>query len=653
MKLEGNPLCPIGRGRLCASGQAALEAYFDPDRLVGPARRVGGRGDDRWERLPWRAAIAQVAAALPARGDGDVIAIAAEERGPCADAWARFWRAAGARVFWTPAATAARLRESFRALTGVDAEPLFDLERATHVLSFGAPVAEGWLSPVWAQRSYGRFRRGNPHTRGRLVQIDARRSMTARKADEWIAVPSEHQAALAYGIIFVLLWEGRVSRTALDLYGGNFGEFERTVVGRYMLDDVAATTGVPVVTILRLARELVASERPLVAVSAEAAPSLVDAVFSLNAIIGAFDRPGGVFAAPRAPAPDGSVLRPGGLSRARVVALRDASVLRALETPPEVLEAIEGADLVVSFSPYLDEAAQAADLLLPCHTPLESWHAVVPAAAIPAECLALAPPAVKPRLDTRDVNAILKAVATTAGSDLAAACEWNDTEDIVGRAVARLAAERRGTPYATPYETDWIHQLERGGWWTPAAASEEAFSKAVLDAGGWIDPFFAAGEIQSTVRSRGGLTFAMPAAAARPAAGSGEPLIARGYPLYATAFTPAALDLAGSPNLPSLYELLGQPEGVPWVPWAELHADTARRLGIEPRSRIRIESAHGAVEAIAVLVDGMRPDHVAVAHVPAVPRGGRWARCFQTDVRRLWPRSSRAAAAVPVRVTRV
>src|SRR3990167_7528295 len=37
VKLEGNPLCPVSRGRLCAKGQAAVEAYYDPDRLTGPA----------------------------------------------------------------------------------------------------------------------------------------------------------------------------------------------------------------------------------------------------------------------------------------------------------------------------------------------------------------------------------------------------------------------------------------------------------------------------------------------------------------------------------------------------------------------------------------------------------------------------------------
>ena len=83
-----------------------------------------------------------------------------------------------------PSATPTQLRPRFTTLTGVDADPLFDLDHATHVLSFGAPIVEDWLSPVWAQRAYGRFRRSPSRPRGRLVQIDAHRSMTARKADE-------------------------------------------------------------------------------------------------------------------------------------------------------------------------------------------------------------------------------------------------------------------------------------------------------------------------------------------------------------------------------------------------------------------------------------------------------------------------------------
>jgi anaerobic selenocysteine-containing dehydrogenase len=196
VKLEGNPLCPLSRGRLCAKGQAALESYYDPDRLLGPAKRVGKRGEGQWERITWDEAVAALASRLKeTRGRDLVLAVAAEEQGPLADAWTRFWTAAGARVAWTPAATAARLGPAFRALTGASADPLFDLEHASYVLSFGAPLAEDWLSGVWTQRSYGRFRRGSS-TRGRLVQVEARRSLTARKADEWLAVHSERQAVL-------------------------------------------------------------------------------------------------------------------------------------------------------------------------------------------------------------------------------------------------------------------------------------------------------------------------------------------------------------------------------------------------------------------------------------------------------------------------
>ena len=505
VKLEGNPLCPIGRGRLCAKGQASLESYFDPDRLTGPARRVGGRRDGRWESIGWDAAIALVASRLKtgAARPGGILAVAAEERGPLADAWSGFWRTAGARLVWTPAPTAARLRGAFRALTGIDAEPLFDLEHATYVLSFGAPIVEDWLSPVWSQRSFGQFRRGSPQARGRLVQIDARRSMTARKADEWFAVPSDRQAALAYGLAAVLLREGRASLSAAATAGAgaaNLGEFERSVAAHYMVDDVAAATGVPVVTVLRLARDLVASPRPLVAVASDAEPALVEAVMSLNALIGALDRPGGIYAAPP-PRPTGEpevVARCRRSSSGARRGLRDASLLRSLSTPANVFETIERAEFVVSFSPYLDEAAQAADLLMPMHTALESWHAVIPAAAARGEQIALAGPAVGARLNTRDAGALLKALANATGGDLAAACAWETAADLVNGEVTRLSHERRGTPYATPYETEWVEQLEHGGWWIPQAGG--TFATAVLTAGGWMDPLAEPGAIARSAR---------------------------------------------------------------------------------------------------------------------------------------------------------
>jgi anaerobic selenocysteine-containing dehydrogenase len=654
VKLEGNPLCPISRGRLCAKGQASLESYFDPDRLTGPARRTGKGRNSEWQRIEWDAAMALLVSRLQPAGPGRILAVSAEEHGPLADAWTRFWKTAGARLLWTPAAAAPRLHDAFGAMTGVDADPLFDLEHATYVLSFGAPITENWLSPVWTQRSYGRLRRGSPHERGRLVQIDARRSMTARKADEWLAVPADRQAALAYGLAAVLLREGRTARNTFGASSGNIPDFERAVVARYMADEVATMTGVPVVTVLRLARDLVASPRPLVTVATDADPALIEAVMSLNALVGALDRPGGVFAAvrPRATSePDQTLASPEDVSSARVVALRDASALRSLSTPSALFETVERAEFVVSFSPYLDEAAQAADLLLPLHTPLESWHAVVPPAAVRGEQIALARPAAAARLDTRDAGAVLKMMATAARGDLAAACTWNTSEDLVSAEVARLGHERRGTPYATSYQTEWVGQLEHGGWWIQSASSSESFASAVLDAGGWLDPAFEPGGILTTLEARGGPSLSLPVTTvARKDDAESSP---QGeYPLRATAFTPAVIDLLGGQNQPALFELLGQPEGLPWRVWVEMSPETAHALNIQHGAWVRVSSPHGAIEAVAVLADGAARDCVAIAHVPFMPGGGRWARTPEADVRRLWPRGVSAIGTVPAKVTR-
>jgi len=657
VKIDGNPKCPIARGRLCAKGQASVEALLDPDRLVGPAKRVGARGEGRWQPITWEAATALLVEQLHARGGrpGETLAVAAEERGPVADAWSAFWSAAGAQVAWTPAATASQLRSRFEAITGVAADPHFDVEHASFVLSAGAPLAETWLSPLWSQRSYGRFRRGNARSRGRLVQLDDRRSMTARKADEWIVVDTDRQPALVYGLMGVLLRESRIDPAASQGLAASLAEFERGVVARFTPDEVARLTGVPVVTILRLARDLIATPQPLVIVAADAEPELIDAVMSLNGLIGAFDRPGGVLAALPAiesAAPPGAAAGLGTPAniKPQLVALRDASALRSLSMMNETRAALKTAGFVVSFSPFLDEAAGAADLLMPAHTSLESWHAVVPAPAVPGQAIAIAAPVVAPRLDTQDLMAVLKTTATKAGGNLPAACPWESTQDLVSATLGRLATAHRGGPYATSYESDWIQQLERGGWWTSPVASRDDFPNAVLAAGGWADPFFEPGQIRRSLKDLGGPRFA-PLPAAEQVVAAGAKRTAQ-FPLALRAFTPAVVNLLGSPNQPALFELLGQPEGAPWRRWVELNPETARDAGLEAGATVRITSEHGSVDASMVLVDGMSRDAVALSFVPSVPNGGRWAQMVGGDVRGLWPAGVDPSNVVAVRVSR-
>jgi anaerobic selenocysteine-containing dehydrogenase len=60
-KLEGNPVHPASRGRLCAKGPATLNQINDPERVLYPMRRVGERGAGRWERVLWDSVLDEIA----------------------------------------------------------------------------------------------------------------------------------------------------------------------------------------------------------------------------------------------------------------------------------------------------------------------------------------------------------------------------------------------------------------------------------------------------------------------------------------------------------------------------------------------------------------------------------------------------------------
>jgi anaerobic selenocysteine-containing dehydrogenase len=159
----------------------------------------------------------------------------------------------------------------------------------------------------------------------------------------------------------------------------------------------------------------------------------------------------------------------------------------------------------------------------------------------------------------------------------------------------------------------------------------------VAAAGGQADPYLTPGRVRESLRARAGLRFSSPAVALAKAA-AGRPSARVGaaeYPLLLVPFQPALVTDRGSPNQPGLFELLGQPDGAPWKAWAELSPETARALAVEAGASIRIVSPRGAVEAVAVLVEKMPAETVALAFVPAVPGSGRWARRIAPDVRLL------------------
>src|SRR6058998_2918460 len=63
-QLRGDPDHPITRGFLCAKVSRYLEREYSPDRLLYPQRRIGPKGQGRFERISWDEALDEIASRL-------------------------------------------------------------------------------------------------------------------------------------------------------------------------------------------------------------------------------------------------------------------------------------------------------------------------------------------------------------------------------------------------------------------------------------------------------------------------------------------------------------------------------------------------------------------------------------------------------------
>ncbi len=70
VSVAGDPTHPLTRGFLCAKVSRYLERVYSPDRVLHPLRRVGPKGEGRFERVSWDAALDGIAARLRAIAEG-------------------------------------------------------------------------------------------------------------------------------------------------------------------------------------------------------------------------------------------------------------------------------------------------------------------------------------------------------------------------------------------------------------------------------------------------------------------------------------------------------------------------------------------------------------------------------------------------------
>ncbi len=668
--IRGNPLHPVNRGGLCPLGLAGTHALYHPDRVRGPLLRSGAGGELR--AASWDEALAAVTARLRdlrGRGLSHTVALVDGSRGLSRQVAARFLDAYGSPNHlggrpWNDLGP----REHLRAMQGVETAAAYDLENAAFVLAFGSGWLEGAASPVGAARAYAIARRGRKSGRVRVVHFEPRLSVSAGRADEWIPVVPGTEGILALGLMHMVLREGLESREFIEEWSSGFEPLRALVLRDYHPDAVSERTGVPVATIIRVARQF-ASTRPAVAIGDERSgpgaqsPGTAMAIHALNALVGAINAPGGVLTAaaapldalPTAPADEVAVrgrasarigaggragsdlpalqswLEGGGRHPIHLLVAYGSDPVAALGGGERARTALRKVPFVVSFSSFLDDTARQSDVVLPNHTYLERWQDDPTFTSRGFPVLGLRQPVLKPRHDTRDAAEVLAEIGRGVGGPVRDALPFRDFAEVIRLSARGIHRAGRGALFDVPEAEAWVATMETNGWRASSFGSFDEFWEGLKARGGWWDPMYDFGERSRVLRTPSRrFEFAPLSLALGPDASPGAPsLVAaavapEGYPLRLHLYPLLAAFGDSQGPLPWVQDVLGRELGQSWSAWVEIAPLDATALGIQDGAHVKVESAAGTVLARAKVYPGIRP---GVAAMPVGPGGAPGETC--------------------------
>lgn len=212
-KLEGNPFHPASRGHNCAKGPATIQQMNNPDRILYPLRRVGNRGEGRWEQVSWDDALEDIAARMTKaleddRRDEIVYHVGRPGEDLYTERVLQCWGIDGHNSHTNVCSAGARTGYAF--WMGMD-RPNPDYENARFVLMLSAHLESGHYFVPHAQRIIGATLEG-----AKTAVIDTRLSNTASKADYWLSPHPGAESGLLLAIANQLLLNGWVDRQFLE-----------------------------------------------------------------------------------------------------------------------------------------------------------------------------------------------------------------------------------------------------------------------------------------------------------------------------------------------------------------------------------------------------------------------------------------------------
>ncbi|MEE8365019.1 MAG: molybdopterin-dependent oxidoreductase [Gammaproteobacteria bacterium] len=473
VKIEGQPNSIRNQGQVCAKGQSGASKLYDPDRILTPLKRIGKRGQGQWQKISWDEALGELAGRLKKLRD---------EGTPEKFVFHHGWISASAEkliddIFLATYGTASIIGQTCQGqsarwtaheLTWGANIDNWDFDNTRFVLNFGSNVLEAHTNFVSLAK---RLARATVDNRIKMVTFDVRLSNTAANSALWQPIKPGTDLAVILAMCNVVMSE--------ELYRGKGEEFmdfcrvsENLNASR--ADKIAALkehlaeytpqwaeklSGVPGGLIRDIAREF-ATTQPACVISSRGVGAHYNgveterAIQMLCAITGNIDISGGRCRAitPQWHYPTGPKDKPVPRKLAFIDGVGEPSVLPGIGTGHSVLKRIkEGGErpgvymwyhhnpayanantremldilkdesllpFTVAVTPFYDETAALADLILPDATYLERYDIEATVAANQVAEYSLRQPLVPPQGEARDFKDVCLELAARMGFPL-------------------------------------------------------------------------------------------------------------------------------------------------------------------------------------------------------------------------------------------
>jgi anaerobic selenocysteine-containing dehydrogenase len=297
ISVRGDRDHPFTRGGLCVKVNNYEQRVYSPDRVLYPLRRSGPKGSGQFERITWDEALATIHSRWSA-----IIA----ESGPAAilpysylgtqgilnglNVGDPFFNKLGAtigeRTFCDSGACTAYFM-TIGPSPGMDPE---SFRHSKYIILWAC-------NTISTNLHHWPFIAEAKKAGAKLVVIDPVKTRTAQEADWHIPIRPGTDAALALGMMHVIISEDLVDHDYVDNYTVGFAELAERVKA-YPPEEVARITGIPADDVRTLAREYATSQPSVIRIGVAierhaGGGQTVRATACLPALVGAWRRIGG------------------------------------------------------------------------------------------------------------------------------------------------------------------------------------------------------------------------------------------------------------------------------------------------------------------------------------------------------------------------